>query len=228
MLKINPRKLRQYFFELLGIDLYSRPSLYNIDRKLEKYLPYRNGFFIEVGANDGYSQSNTYYFERFRDWTGILVEGIPELYEKCVLERPKAKVFNCALVPNNYKEPYITMKYSNLMSIVQGALKSEEADASHIKKGSEIQKNIMPYEVRVPVRTLTSILDECSINEIDLLSLDVEGFELDVLKGLDFERYRPKYMLIEARYRCEIEKHISNFYVKVDQLSFHDFLYKCK
>lgn len=228
MLKKKISKLRRKTFELLGSDRYSRPSLYEIDKKLQKYFTYRQGFFIEVGANDGFNQSNTYYFECCQGWTGILIEGIPELYEQCVVERPNSKVFNCALVSEDFSEPYVTMKYANLMSIVKGALKSEEADEKHIKIGSEIQKNVVSYEVQVPARTLTSILDECHVQEIDLISLDVEGFELNVLKGLDLNKYKPKYMLIETRFKEEIEEYISDFYVQVDKLSYHDFLYQLK
>ncbi|MGB5636760.1 MAG: FkbM family methyltransferase [Waterburya sp.] len=223
---------RRKLFEAMGLERYSRPALNNLDRKLEKYLNYQQGFFIEVGGNDGYKQSNTYYYERFRDWTGILVEGIPTLYEKCVLERPKSRVFNCALVENGFPESHVTMRYANLMSLVQGAQKNEHAEESHVNKWLEReqkkQTNSKSYEVQVPARTLTSILDECLVDEIDFFSLDVEGYELNVLQGLDFNKYRPKYMLIEARYKAEIEAYISEFYVKIDQFSHHDFLYKCK
>ena len=53
----------------------SRPALNDLDRKLEKYLNYRDGYFIECGANDGYSQSNTYFLEKKLNWRGLLVEG---------------------------------------------------------------------------------------------------------------------------------------------------------
>jgi hypothetical protein len=49
----------------------------------------------------------------------------------------------------------------------------------------------------VSSRTITSILDEYKIKNIDLFSLDVEGYELEVLKGLDFAVYSPTYLLIE-------------------------------
>ena len=226
MLKKKLSRFRRKTFEAIGSDRYSRPSLYEMDRKLEKYLPHRKGFFIEAGANNGLSQSNTYYFEQLRDWTGILVEGIPELYEQCVLERPKSKVFNCALVDSEFIDSHITMKYANLMSIVEGAMKSKDADENHIERGRKAQQNLATYEIQVPARTLTSILDECKVEKIDLLSLDVEGFELNVLKGLDFNKYKPDYLLIEARFKEEIDKYISDLYIQVDRFSIHDFLYQ--
>ncbi len=227
MFKRNLKRFRRKLFERLGSDRYSRPALKNIDRKLEKYLSYHNGFFIEVGANDGFNQSNTYYFERFRGWTGILVEGIPELYEQCIKERSRSKVFNCALVSEDYQDSQVTMIYSNLRSLVKGAQKSDENDRKHIYDSKHINKSsVKPYEISVPVRTLTSILDECNIQEIDLLSLDVEGYELNVLKGLNFNKYKPKYMLIEARFKDEVEEYISDLYIQIDKFSHHDFLYK--
>lgn len=229
MLKYKLLKYTKRIFEAVGSPRYSRPSLFEIDRKLENYLPNRNGFFIEVGANDGFRQSNTYYFERFKGWQGILIEGIPELYQKCIAERPNSQVFNCALVAEDYPEPFVTMKYANLMSIVEGSLKSESDDENHLKTAIEAQHDVdASYAIKVPARTLTSILDECQVTKIDLFSLDVEGFELNVLKGLDFDKYRPEYMLIESRFKAEIDEYICDLYTEIDQLSVHDFLYRRK
>ena len=71
-----------------------RPALNNLDRKLEKYLNFEKGFFIEAGANDGYSQSNTYFLEKKRRWSGIQIEGIPKLFEKARKQRNKSVVYN--------------------------------------------------------------------------------------------------------------------------------------
>src|SRR5437588_12223158 len=74
---------RRGLFEQFGSDRYSHLALNDLDRKLSKYLDYRSGTFIEAGANDGLKQSNTYWFERFRNWRGILVEAVPEKAEEC-------------------------------------------------------------------------------------------------------------------------------------------------
>ena len=55
------------------------------------------------------------------------------------------------------------------------------------------------HEFTVPARTLSSVLDEANAPEIDLLSLDVEGFEPQVLAGLDLDRHAPRFILVEIR-----------------------------
>lgn len=50
-----------------------------MERTLARHLPEHGGFFVEAGANDGYTQSNTYWLERFCGWEGILIEPIPAL-----------------------------------------------------------------------------------------------------------------------------------------------------
>lgn len=203
-------------------------ALNNIDINLAKCLNVRHGFFIEAGANDGVTQSNTLYFEKYKKWRGLLIEPIPELAEKCKVNRPNCIVENCALVSSDYDKETIEIRYANLMSVVKGGLKDANEENIHIAKGLEIQDIPATYTVTVPARTLSSILDQYNIKNVDLLSLDVEGYELEALKGIDFNKSGPKYMLIEARYVDEIESFIGNIYEKIANLSHHDILYKLK
>ena len=205
-------------------------ALNQLDWKLKNYLNFRNGFFIEAGANDGISQSNTLYFEKYLNWTGILIEPLPELAAKCQINRPNCITENCALVSFEFEKDFVEMRYCNLMSLIKGSLGSKDAEQSHIQRGSEIQ-GLSTYDISVPARTLTSILDQYVINQIDLLSLDVEGYELNVLKGLDFEKYRPTYMLIESlkkNFKDEIDILLQIYYEPIENLSDLDVLYKCK
>ena len=55
----------------------------NLDNKLSKYLNYKNGFYIELGANDGVFASNTYYLQKKLNWNGILIEPSPNLFTRC-------------------------------------------------------------------------------------------------------------------------------------------------
>ncbi len=211
------RRLRRKVFEAFGDFRYSKCARGDLDEKLAQYLPER-GFFVEAGANDGVSESNTYYLERAKGWRGVLVEPIPELYRKCVEERPRSIVFQCALVSDGYAEETIEMRTGHLLSLVRGSPGSPSRD-HHADRARDLF-GIEPRNVSVPARTLTSILEEVGAGEIDFLSLDVEGYEAEALEGLDFERFAPRFVLteslgdraglelrsmLERRYRCHGE-----------------------
>ena len=222
-------KYRRYLFEFLGSERYSRPYRRGVGKIIEKYLP-QNGFFIEVGANNGFSESNTYYLERFRNWQGILIEPIPHLYQECVNERPKSKVFNCALVSQDFPDSQIEMIYGHLMSLVTGAFDDENIESERVAIAGR-KLGFTPYKIKVPARTLTSILDEVNIGKIDFFSLDVEGFELNALQGLDFDKYRPEFMLVEClneQFFHKIESYIADYYDLFERASQVDYLFKSR
>ncbi len=217
-----------YFYKFLNRILRRKSYALNyIDYKLWRYLSVSNGFFIEAGANDGLRQSNTFYFEKYQNWKGLLIEAIPALADKCRSNRPNCIVENFALVPFDFKDTHVEMRYCDLMSVVRNSMKSPDEEKQHIKSGCKIQK-IETYDLKVPATTLNAILNKHMVAKIDFFSLDVEGYELAVLKGLDFDQYHPKYMLIEARYRDEIDQFLKGIYTPVAQFSHHDVLYKSK
>ena len=85
------------------------------------------------------------------------------------------------------------------------------------------------YEVDVPARTLTSILEEARVGRVDLLSLDVEGHEVSVLMGLDLELFAPHYILIETNDAEEaIETVLGARYELVERPSPGDALYRVR
>ena len=141
----------------------------------------RDGFFIELGAHDGLTQSNTAFFEFSRGWKGILVEPSAEQYAKCVVARPNSRCFNYACVSDSYTGESISGDFnSGLMSSVTGRVPSSSL-------------------THVPAITLERIIDSVEKPaNIDFISLDVEGYEKEVLEGLNLKKYRPNYMLIEV------------------------------
>ena len=204
------------------------PTLPNdLDNIISKYFSYEAGYFIEVGANDGYAQSNTYRLEKERNWRGVLIEAIPELYKACRETRENSKVFNYALVSNDFGGETVKMHYANLMSFVDGALGDNEEQENFINRGVEIQQLSGTYEIDVPTCTLTEILDMVeNIPEIDLFSLDVEGYELEVLKGLNFDKYCPKNILVETWQFNQIESFLNKKYKLIDKVTVHDYLFE--
>lgn len=153
-----------------------------LDKKLNNlFNNKKNGFFIELGANDGLKQSNTAFFEKYMNWTGILIEPSLKGYELCKINRPKSISLNYACVSNDFKDNKVKgdFKDNNLMSSIGGKRKNRKSDSY------------------VETITLEKILDNHHIKNIDLLSLDTEGYELNILKGLNLDRYRPNYILVE-------------------------------
>lgn len=202
-------------------------GLHGLDRKLLPWLDSRDGFFIEAGANNGVTFSNTLLFERFHNWRGLLIEPIPELAARCRENRPNCIVENCALVAAESPRREVEMRYCNMMSIVKGAMQSEEGDAEHIRKGCDVQK-IESYELTVPARPLSEVLDQHGIAKVDFFSLDVEGYELEALRGLDFARHAPRFLLVECRDRAAIEQFLGSRYEAVAELSHHDVLFRAR
>jgi FkbM family methyltransferase len=161
-----------------------------LDNKLDNLFEKKqNGFFIELGANNGLMQSNTAFLEKNRNWTGILIEPNIKNYELCKINRPSSICYNYACVSDDFKENFIYGDF-DLSSNDQLSLMSSV-------NGLRLNNNNL---VKVSVSTLTNILDKQIIPKIDLLSLDVEGYELNVLKGLNFNKYKPLYLLIEIYY----------------------------
>jgi FkbM family methyltransferase len=186
-------------------------GLGGLNDKLDKYLNFKKGVFIEVGANNGIDQSNTYYLEKLLGWRGYLIEAIPELSQLCKKTRKNSVVFNCALVAPENHGSKIKIAYDRSTRGLMSRIDGREGDI-----------------VEVIGRTLTDVLIEGKAKSIDFFSLDVEGFELEVLKGLDFSKYKPTLILVETEQLNQVDDMLFPWYKRIDQLSFHDYLYQVK
>lgn len=161
-----------------------------------KVLPYlqdiEDGFFIEAGAADGLFQSNTLILEDL-GWKGILVEPSQASCSRCEGTRT-ALIYNTALVSKYYDKPRISGDF-----FFDGYMGSG-AYSSVTRKVYKPEK-FPVFEVSVPACTLDFILTSQKIDRVDFLSLDVEGYEMEVIKGIDFNKTYIKYMLIEINTR---------------------------
>lgn len=143
----------------------------------------KNGVFIEFGAYDGVIFSNTHLLEEQFGWNGILIDPIPSHYESMKLNR-KCKLIHGAITAE-----------------LQDSVLIEELPASDLSKFVE-KRGIFKKTHEVKAFTLQEIIDQhLSSNEIDFLSIDIEGNDLDILKSLDLNRYKIKAVCVEHNFR---------------------------
>lgn len=148
------------------------------------------GFFVEVGCIDGKRFSNTLCFEE-KGWRGLCVEAHAGYIELLKLNRPNSIVCHCAV---GEKDEEQVAFYANS----RGSLSTLDRSLENYFK-SAFEGYFTGFEKQiVQKRTLDSLFIEHSIENIDILSLDVEGYEVNVLKGLNLRKYRPQVLVIES------------------------------
>jgi FkbM family methyltransferase len=210
-------------------------SLGELDKKMLKYLNFNNGFFIEAGANDGISQSNTFLYEKKYGWSGLLIEPNPSKCLQCKDNRPNSIVENYALVSSNYKNDYIEGDFGHtgyadsLMAMVL-----DEGDwCDDVLRDCKKEKKENSSIIEVPAISLDKLLEKHNIKKIDFFSLDVEGYEISVLNGFDIQKFSPTYMLIETTTYEDRKNFIFEYmkdrnYKVIEQLSVNDYLFGLK
>jgi FkbM family methyltransferase len=162
------------------------------DRLLEGLFRHKKtGFYVEVGAFDGIEMSNSVRFEEL-GWQGILVEADPELAEECRRNRPKAIVENCAAVSPAQRGSMTFEVVKNNRGLSSLGLNSADLDRVRAWTGGEEVERIA-----VAARTMDEILESHDVGEIDFVTIDVEGYEWDVLQGFKLSRWRPQVIILE-------------------------------
>lgn len=171
-----PVEFRSQFGEdLLAWDILNRPF---------------DGFFVEVGAFDGFDFSVSYGLESV-GWKGLLVEAIPERFRQCEARRPGSRVVHAALsYPGAPAEAEMV-----ITDDPHGGMLSHLSNVpAHLRAAKD--GNHATTRVRVPVTTISELLKD-HVGDVHLAVIDVEGAELDVLRGFDLPRLRPQVLLVE-------------------------------
>ncbi len=162
-----------------------------------------SGYFVEVGAYDGVTLSNTYFLEQM-GWHGLLIEPIPELCQRAAAVRPRSRVIHGACSQRGSKG---TATFTVAQNVP--VLSFLRSDQEHVDRCIREGANLV--EIEVPLLTLDGVLLSERRNpsphggpwspksgwSVDLVSIDTEGCELDVLDGFTLERFRPRVLVIE-------------------------------
>jgi FkbM family methyltransferase len=141
------------------------------------------GFYLDVGANEPQGGSQTWFLE-MQGWQGILVEPLANLCERLRQARPRSRVFQVACgAPGHPPElPFHIAEQPSKSSLVKNLV---EATTKYVQ--TEV----------VRMMTLDELLEEAGNPQLDFVSIDVEGTQMDVLRGFTLARHRPGLLMME-------------------------------
>lgn len=154
------------------------------------------GFYVDIGAFHPRKYSNTYVLHRYYGWNGINVDASKETIEKFEQERPNDINLHTAVGSKQGEAVYWKFNYPTINTISETNVQRQLS-----KEGTEVVD-----KEHVQVQTLEAILEQHLPKNkiIDLMNIDVEGVDLQVLKSNNWEKYRPRVILIED-YNVSIE-----------------------
>lgn len=166
---------------------------------LDSFFPgKRAGVFVDIGANDGVTFSNTVYLEKRLGWSGVAVEPIPEVFSKLQANRACSTVNACVGATSGN---FLFRSISGYSEMLSGLV--DEYDVYHLRRvNREIQEHQCPYQdIKVRCYTLNELLEEQGLSKVDFLTIDVEGAEVSIIKNLDESRFRISVIGIENNYK---------------------------
>lgn len=157
---------------------------YNLETNVFK--GFKNGFYVDVGANDGIEINNTLYFNLNNNWTGINIEPIEEVYNKLTKNRKNDINLNCAVANiDGYMKFYKNTGYTSMLS---GLVDTYEIRHLHRLYYENSQTNSKTEIIDVETKKLETIFDIYNVKHIHYLTIDVEGAEFDVIKSINFDK----------------------------------------
>ena len=156
----------------------------------------KNGFFVEFGATDGVTLSNTYIFEKYCNWTGILAEPLPFWHNDLIKNRKCIIDKRCIFSESNLKKKFVNTYESPELSGLEDELKDYSSTIDFNVEARKKKEIIIVKTV-----SLEDLLKEYKApKKIDYLSIDTEGSEYTILKNFNFKLYEISIITIEHNY----------------------------
>lgn len=161
------------------------------------FMNKKNGIFVDIGAHDGITFSNSYFFEKECNWSGICFEPRTELFKKLKSCR------NCICINACVSDQTGMVPFINIESV-------DEMLSGMVTTYDQRQLDIVMNDLKIyggecntialPCVVLQDVLDEYGIKHIDFLSVDTEGGELEIIKTIDFSRVTIDVITVENNY----------------------------
>lgn len=214
---IDAEGINQTVFDRMR-ELFGAYSQYGQDVFVDLFFKKKSdGVFVEIGAFDGKSFSNCLYFEE-KGWRGVAIEPNPVHLELLKKNR------TCPIEQVCIAEQEGTVSFFSIKgkaSMLSGI--ASEYDPRHVKRieRETREDQSLPQTIQVPAMKLNTVLAKHGISSVDYLSIDTEGNELKVLKGIDFGKTQIKLISVEVNYGQgpDIDRHLlANGYQRLGRI----------
>ena len=146
-----------------------------------------SGVYVDIGSWHPVKASNTYFFY-LRNWRGICIDPNPTLALSYKKLRPKDTFINAGIGNSDKQLDYFMFEESSMNTFSQNFINDNNLQSKIVKK------------IQVPIFSLKEVLDKNlkKGERLDFFDVDVEGFDLEVLKTNDWDLYRPKVIVVES------------------------------
>jgi FkbM family methyltransferase len=181
-----------------------RPALPKLLRNFAEAFP--DAFFVEIGANDGVQHDHLRPFVVHGNWSGIMVEPVPYVFER--LRRnyegiDRVALENAAITADGDADlPFFHLRdappderaalpdwYDGVGSFSRAAILSHAGDIPDVAD--------RVVESRVAALSFDTLLERHGAPPVDLIVIDAEGYDAEIIRSIDFERHHPKLVLYE-------------------------------
>ncbi|HQQ96779.1 MAG TPA: FkbM family methyltransferase [Cyclobacteriaceae bacterium] len=160
----------------------------------------RGGVFLDIGANDGVTYSNTYLMEKLYGWTGVCVEPLPRAFEKLSASR-NCKLDQCAIGSKSRVDVFLEIDgYSEMLSGIK-----RNYDKKHLDR---IENEIGRHggnsrEISVRTKGIDDLLRDHELTSINYCNIDTEGSEFEILMAFPFSRCNVDVITVEGNYMID-------------------------
>jgi FkbM family methyltransferase len=175
----NRRQHQEYFSESFQ-DRYLNETIFH---------GRRGGVFVDIGAFDGVTGSNTLFFEKFRGWTGVSIQSDEHRIAELKEMRSVPCANTCIAALDGHAAFYRVREGFTQMG---GLVATFSPEATEF-----LAQRSMTDAIILPTRRLDHVLEAHGLRHIDYLSIDIEGAELSVLSTLDFNRFSITALSVE-------------------------------
>lgn len=188
----------------------------------------KNIFFIQVGSNDGIQHDPLSKFIKRDYWQGIMTEPQKEAFRQLsyAFQKDEVTPLNIAVYNRNCTKKLYKISFSNdrWASGISSFLKSqviEQINNGHVRRMCE------KYDISPPAKkedyitfeeveclTFTTIFDNQNVKKVDVLHIDTEGFDFEIIKLFDFDRFQPQLIIYEHSHLSNSDREACQLYLK--------------